>query len=161
MPLEEQEVTAAQGLQRVRRERFASRAADRIRTTEKCLFSLLPHEELSRLAGDWYEACTQAMLRGNYAPIDFWVRSQAQRAGDHGFAAEDLFQLCSVCRDAAIEQESWNEDILSSVDEFIQEVIQSVRAKIAWKHQDTLDTAIDGASAADELLPEAVPQPKG
>jgi hypothetical protein len=149
MPFEEQELTAAQSLQGVRRERFAFQAAERIRSAEKCLFSLLPHDELSRMAGDWFDACAQAMLRGNYASIDFWVRTQAERAASQGFAPADLLQMMAICRQAAIDLESWNEDILSSVDEVIEEVFASIHGKIAWKAPEGHAFAI----AASEIEP--------
>src|SRR6202035_2937246 len=106
MPFHEEETTGAQVLQRKRCARFATEAAERIRSDEKCLFSLLPHQELSRLAGDWYDACAQAMLRGNYAPIDQWIRSQSRLATEQGFASEDILQLLFICRRSAIETES-------------------------------------------------------
>jgi PilZ domain len=139
MPFEDEEATGAQLLQRERGDKFAPQAADRIRAAEKCLFSLLPHEELSRLAGEWYEACSQAMLRGNYAPIDIWVRTQSTLAASEGFAPEDLLQLLQICRQSAIEVEYWNEDIFSAVDEVIQDVFGSIRSKLPWNIPDDAD----------------------
>ena len=143
MPFEEEEATGAQLLQRERGGKFAPQAADRIRAAEKCLFSLLPHEELSRLAGEWYEACAQAMLRGNYAPIDTWVRTQSTLAASEGFAPEDLLQLLRICRQSAIDVESWNEDIFSSVDEVIQDVFGSIRSKLPWNIPDDQNYQLD------------------
>ena len=88
-----------------RHAQFALQAADRIRCTESCSFSLLPQDELVRQAADWYQACAEGMLRGNYALIDLWVREQAARAAQEGFALEDLFELLRACRKCAIEVE--------------------------------------------------------
>ena len=67
------------------RERYAAVAAEDLRAASECQFSLLPYEELARLAGLWYDACAEATLRGNYAPVDGWVRNQARAAADHAF----------------------------------------------------------------------------
>ena len=139
MPFEDEEATGAQLLQRERGGKFAPQAADRIRAAERCLFSLLPHEELSRLAGEWYDACAQAMLRGNYAPIDTWVRTQSTLAASQGFAPQDLLQLLRICRQSAIEVESWNEDIFSAVAEVIQDVFGSIRSTLPWNIPDDMD----------------------
>ena len=143
MPFEEEETTGAQLLQRERCDRFATGAAERIRLDEKCLFSLLPHEELSRLAGEWYEACAQAMLRGNYAPIDTWVRSQSNLAAAQGFAPDDLIQLLLSCRRYATEIEGWSEDVFSTVDEVIQEVFVAIRADLPWTTVDSSNYPAD------------------
>jgi hypothetical protein len=132
MPFQEEEATGAQLLQRERCARFATEAGERIRSDEKCLFSMLPHQELSRLAGDWYEACSQAMMRGNYAPIDRWIRAQSRLATAQGFASEDIIQLLLICRRSAIETESWNEDIFFAVDEVMQEVFGSIHPNTPW-----------------------------
>jgi hypothetical protein len=162
MPFEEQEATGAQVLQRERGERFAPQAADRIRAAEKCLFSLLPHEELSRMAGEWYDACSQAMLRGNYSPIDTWVRTQSTLAATQGFAPADLLQLLGICRQSAIEVEYWNEDIFSAVDDVTQEVFRSIRSKLPWSTPDDMDYHLDapvvveqGALIAEEVKDES------
>jgi PilZ domain len=131
MPSEEIEVTEAQALQQQRSASFGARTAERIRGTENCLFSLLPHEELSRRAAGWYEACAQGMLRGNYAPISEWIRAQLPLAKGEGFVREDILQLLQICRRSAIELEGWNEDILSSLDEVIDEIVGGSGTKIA------------------------------
>lgn len=157
MPFQEQEVTDAQLLQKERGKQFANQAADRIRVTENCLFSLLPHAELSRLAEEWYEACAQAMLRGNYAPIDLWIRSQSCLAATQGFTPEDLLELLHACRRSAIKIESWNEDILSTVDEVMEEVFCSVHTNIPWKIASVPEASMAGISEAeaDAPVPEA------
>jgi len=131
MLFEEIEVTEAQALQQQRSASFGARTAERIRAAEDCLFSLLPHEELSRRAAGWYEACTQGMLRGNYAPISEWIKAQLQSAKSEHFVREDLLQLLQICRRSAIELEGWNEDILSSLDEVIDEIVGNSGTKIA------------------------------
>jgi hypothetical protein len=148
MLFEKEEATGAQQLQRERCERFATQAARRIGSAENCLFSLLPHEELSRLAGEWYEACAQAMLRGNYAPIDKWVRSQSNLAAAQGFAPEDLLQLLLICRRSAIEMEGWNEDIFSTVDEVIHEAFGAIHANMPWNIPDPLDSLVIASNEA-------------
>jgi hypothetical protein len=131
MPFEEIEVTEAQALQQQRSASFGARTAERIRATESCLFSLLPHDELSRRAARWYEACAQGMLRGNYAPISEWIRAQLRSARGEGFVREDILQLLQICRRSAIELEGWNEDILSSLDEVIDEIVGNSGTKTA------------------------------
>jgi len=153
MPFEEQEATGAQVLQRERGEKFAPQAADRIRAAERCLFSLLPHEELSRMAGEWYDACSQAMLRGNYSPIDTWVRTQSTLAATQGFAPADLLQLLGICRKSAIEVECWNEDIFSAVDDVMQEVFRSIRSKLPWNALDDMDYHLDAPVVVEQGAP--------
>ena len=153
MPFEEDEATGAQLLQRERGGKFAPQAADRIRNAEKCLFSLLPHEELSRMAGEWYESCSQAMLRGNYAPIDIWVRTQSTLAASEGFAPEDLLQLLRICRQSAIDVEYWNEDIFSAVDEVIQDVFGSIRSKLPWNIPDDTDYHLEAPVVVEQSSP--------
>jgi PilZ domain len=131
VPFEEIEVTEAQLLQQQRCESFGARTAEMIRAAENCLFSLLPYEELSRLAASWYEACAQGMLRGNYAAIDEWIRSQSHLAKGEGFAPQDLLQLLLICRNSAVEVEGWNEEVLSSIDEVINDILGSTRAEFA------------------------------
>jgi hypothetical protein len=132
MPFEEIEVTEAQLLERQRCESFGARTAETIRAAENCLFSLLPYEELSRRAAGWYEACVQGMLRGNYAPIDEWIRSQSHLAHAEGFAPQDLLQLLLICRHSAIEVEGWNEEVLSAIDEVINDVLGPTYTEFAW-----------------------------
>jgi hypothetical protein len=123
MLFEESELTGSQLLQEKRCQSFASMAANRIQAVENCLFSFLPREELARLAAGWYEACSQAMLRGNFAAIEQWVRCQSMRAAKEGFALEDVVELLRICRISAFETEQWNEDIFSQVEEVIKEVL--------------------------------------
>src|SRR5689334_12219297 len=121
MLFQDEEVSDAKQLQRERGKRFGMQAADRIRAAENCRFSLVPHEELSRLCGEWYEACAEAMLRGNYSPIDLWIRTQSRVAAGQGFAPEEVLELLLICRRCAIETEGWTEDVLSGLDEVMRE----------------------------------------
>jgi hypothetical protein len=157
MPFQEQEeeTTGAQLLQRERCTRFATVAAERVRSDEKCLFSMLPHQELSRLAGDWYEACSQAMLRGNYEPIDRWIRAQSRLAVAQGFASEDIIQLLLNCRRTAIETESWNEDIFSAVDEVMKEVFGSIYPNGLWNTGVALRNDNSATNEIDTSVPSA------
>jgi hypothetical protein len=150
MPFNEEEVLGTQVLQQERRDKFASQTADRIRSSGRCLFSLLPHEELARLTGDWYEACSQGMLRGNFAPIETWVREQSHRAANQGFAPADLLGLLQICRQSVMALDGWNEDALAIVDEVIQEVFDRIRPNLVW---DSLDDPEDGT--ASETLGES------
>ena len=154
VPSQVEEVTDAQLLQKVRGKKFAYQAAERIRETENCLFSLLPHAELSRLAEEWYEACAQAMLRGNYAPIDMWIRSQSRLAATQGFAPEDLLELLHACRRSAIEIESWSEDIISVVDEVMEEVLLTpMLGNIPGKIAVDPETTTDATGEVDVSVP--------
>ena len=125
MLFEESEITGSQLLQEKRCQSFASMTANRIQAVEGCLFSFLPREELARLAAGWYEACSQAMLRGNFAAIEQWVRCQSTRASAEGFALKDVVELLRICRRSAIETEQWNEDIFPQVEEVVEEVLNA------------------------------------
>jgi hypothetical protein len=125
--------------QRERGEKFAARTAEVIGAAGQCLFSLLPYEERCRQAASWYEACAQATLRGNYAPLDEWIRSQACKAAEEHFALEDLLELLRICRRSAIEVERWNEDIFSAVDDVINEGLLAIRAQVPWNISEDLN----------------------
>jgi len=125
-----EEVSGAKVRERERQERFAPKAAERIRAAENCLFSVLPFKELARMAGEWYGACSEAMLRGNYSLIDTWVRQQLERAVNHGFAPEDLLKLLLICRHTAMEVDSWDKDIFCVVDEAIYEMLVLLNVKV-------------------------------
>ncbi|HEV2520903.1 MAG TPA: PilZ domain-containing protein [Candidatus Acidoferrales bacterium] len=153
MPIEGYEVPGAQLLQQQRCQSFASLTADRIRTDEKCLFSLLPSDELARLAAGWYEACSQAMLRGNFAPIDKWIRSQSATAAAEGFTLEDVLELLRICRDSAFETERWSQNVFSKVEEVINEAVRSTCGWPALSEEDWVALAPDGS----ELNPFSVP----
>jgi hypothetical protein len=148
---QQEEATDAQLLQKERTKNFAIKAAERIQSAENCLFSLLPLEELARMANDWYEACAQATLRGNFAPIDIWIRSQSRLAATQGFSPEDLLQLLQLCRRSAIETECWNEDMFSSVDEVMEEVFGSIYQNIPGKIAGAPEPGTVGMSNADGM----------
>jgi hypothetical protein len=133
MLLQKPEVTKAKARQqRQRCERFAAGTADAIGTAGQCLFSLLPYQERVRQAASWYDACAQAMLRCNFAPLDEWIRRQACMAAEENFQMEDLLQLLRICRRSAIEIDGWDEDVFSAVDEVINEGLLAIRAKVSW-----------------------------
>lgn len=140
MRFEETEVTAAQLQQQQRCKSFAAVTADRIRAEEHCLFSLLPSDELARLAAGWYEACSQAMLRGNYAQIDKWIRSQSATAAAEGFSQDDVLHLLRICRNSAFEIERWNKDVFSEVEDVIKEAVWDTSG---WHAPSELDAEIE------------------
>ena len=158
MPFDEEVVTISDTHQRERCTAFAETAAARIRADGRCLFSLLPFEELSRLTAEWYQGCAQGMLRGNYAPIDSWVRQQTALAAAQGFAQCDLIQLLEICRITAIETEKWTEDSFSAVDEVIQEVFLSARTALTWAEAgdaDPEENVSDGQADDSSSNPES------
>ena len=140
MRLQESQVTKAQAhQQRQRCERFAASAADAIGAAEQCLFSLLPYQERRRQAASWYEACAQAMLRGNFAPLDEWIRRQSVLAAEEHFEFQDLARLLRICRRSAIEVDGWDEDVFSALDEVINEGLGAIRGNVSWNIPDHLD----------------------
>jgi hypothetical protein len=111
---------------------FAMEAATRIRSMENCLYSLIPQDDLVRQAKEWYQACTEAALRGDFHLIGQWVRSQAAKAAEEGFALDDLLGVLRVCRQCVIDVERWNEDSLTPIDDLINETLSSLRGAVAW-----------------------------
>jgi PilZ domain-containing protein len=140
MQIQKTEVTKEQVRhQRQRCERFATGTADAIGAAGHCLFSLLPYEERVRQAAGWYDACAQAMLRGNYAPLDEWIRRQACGTAAEGFELEDLLKLLRICRRSAVEIDGWDEDVFSAVDDVINEGLLAIRPKVPWNISDGLN----------------------
>jgi hypothetical protein len=140
MLLQKTEVTKSQARQqRQRCERFAAGTADAIGGAGQCLFSLLPYQERVRQAASWYDACAQAMLRCNFAPLDEWIRQQACLAADEHFELEDLLQLLRICRRSALVIDGWDEDVFSAVDEVINEGLLAIRANVSWNIPDRLN----------------------
>ena len=125
-------VTDAESRHRQRREAFASVTGTRLRAVTDCQFALLPYEELARVAANWYEACAQAMVRGNYGPMDELVRQQARVAADQGFALDDVLQLLRHCRRAAIEVERWSEEEFADVDALIDQALRCLAGQVPW-----------------------------
>ncbi len=118
---------------------FGAAAAAQIRSAGNCRFSLLPQEELARLASSWYDASAKAMLHGNYSPIIAWTQRQAQLASEQGFSLHDVVELLRICRRGAIEREKWKEEIFCEVDEAINEALVSVSREVAWTTPPDLD----------------------
>lgn len=145
---EEQETTKAQARQTERRDRYAAAAGERLRGAAECQFSLLPYDELVRVAGTWYEACAEAMLRGNYASIDQLIREQTRVAAEEGFELDDLMQLLRLCRQVAIEKDGWAEDQFSDVDAVIDDALGALRGRVAWDIPEGLNY-LTGLSKAD------------
>ncbi len=140
MLLQKTEVTKTQARQqRQRCERFATETAEAIGAAGQCLFSLLPYQERVRRAASWYEACAEAMLRCNFAPLDEWIREQACKAAEEHFELDDLLRLLRICRKSALEIDGWNEDVFSTVDDVINEGLLSIRTKVSWNIPDHLN----------------------
>src|SRR5579863_6885380 len=154
MLLQKPELTKAQTRQqRQRRERFAAGTADAIGAAGQCLFSLLPYQERVRQAASWYDACAQAMLRGNFAPLDAWIRRQACLTAEENFEMEDLMQLLRICRRSAVEIDGWDEDVFSAVDDVINEGLLAIRPKVPWNISDGLNY-LKEAESIPALKPE-------
>lgn len=133
MPLQKTEVTKEQLRQhRQKCEQFSAGTAEAIGAAGECLYSLMPYEERLRQAASWYDACSQAMLRGNYAPLDEWIRGQACLASEQHFELEDLLQLLRICRRSAIDVVRWDEEVFSSLDDVINEGLHAIRANVQW-----------------------------
>jgi len=146
--LPEAETTKAQARQDERRQRYAAVAGEQLRAAADCQFSLLPYEELVRVASTWYAASAEAMLRGNFASIDDLIRAQARVAAEQGFELEDLLELLRVCRRVAIEKEGWNEDQFSELDAVIDDALAALRSQVAWDIPAGLNY-VTGETAAD------------
>jgi hypothetical protein len=137
-----------------RRERYATAAAEQIRDAKECQFSFLPFDELARVASFWYEAAADGMLRGNYAGVDRWIRSQARTAAEQGFELPALLQLLRICRQVAIEKEGWQSEQFAEVDAVINECLAALRsAGVSWQIPDGLDY-ITGKGRAPEAKVE-------
>jgi hypothetical protein len=152
MPIEEIEATGAQLVQQERCKNFAALTAERIRAARNCQFSLLPREELARLVANWYESYALAMMRGNFAAIDQWIRFQSERAASEGFAREDVVELLRLCRSSAIETEKWDPDIVAEVDEVVDEALGGTNKWTSAKQREP----VEEAQADSE---ESVPRP--
>jgi hypothetical protein len=159
---QDEEPTKAQLKQAERRERYASLAAERLRAARGSQYSLMPFDELARLATNWYDACTDAMLRGNYGPVEDLVRAQGQQAAEQGFTLDDVFILLRQCRQVAIEKDGWHEDEFGEVDAAINQALDGLRHQVKWDISVGLDylgreaqrpaeaVAARGGSAAEE-----------
>lgn len=161
MLLQKPEVTKAQSRQQQHRcKRFAAGTADAIGAAGQCLFSLLPYQERVRLAASWYEACAQAMLRGNFAPLDDWIQRQACLAAEENYEMEDLLQLLRICRRSAIEIDSWDENVFSAVDDVINEGLLAIRAEVSWNIPDRLNYLKEAPRVPANRTEPDVPDPR-
>ena len=79
------------------------------------------------------------MVKGNYALIDQWVCKQGSVAAERGFKLGDLLELLRICRNSAIELERWDPDVLSPVNEVINETLGRGAANPLWKIPADLD----------------------
>jgi hypothetical protein len=159
MLLEEDRHTEAALLQKRRCKIFGSVAAKRIRAARDCQFSLLPQEELARLAVGWYEAAAQATLHGNFSPISEWMQRQAQTSAEQNFELADVLELLRICRTVALQEEKWDADLFLIVDEVINETLQAIRSKMPWEIPRKLDyvTGSSAASPVAQPVANAVP----
>jgi hypothetical protein len=133
MLLEEDRRTEARDAQKRRSRMFGAMVARRIRRSGNCQFALLPEEELSRLVTGWYAAAAEATLNSNFSPITEWMQRQAKTAAQQNFTFADMLELLRLCRTSAIQQEKWTEDVLSGVDEVINETFQLIRSDVLWE----------------------------
>ncbi|HSC77377.1 MAG TPA: PilZ domain-containing protein [Candidatus Acidoferrales bacterium] len=140
-----------------RRERYSAAAAEQLREAKDCQFSFLPFEELAHLAGFWYEACAEAMVRGNYSALDRWIRTQAQMASEQGFELVSLLELLRVCRRVAIEKEGWNSEQFHEVDTVINECLAALSSQVSWKIPEGLDY-ITGKGRVEEVKADEGPK---
>jgi len=152
------ELTAAELSHKQRCESFAAVTADRIRAEEQCLFSLLPSDELARLAGGWYEACSQAMVRANYGPIDKWIRSQSATAAAEGFSQDDVLYLLRICRNSVFENEGWSKEVFSRIEDVIKEAVWDTSG---WRAPNDLDYEIQFPDPPEAASPHSEPEPLG
>lgn len=148
MRLRQEGNTQAQERQDERRQRYAAAAGERLRAASDCQFSLLPYEELVRTAAGWYDACAEGMVRGNYAPLEDWVRDHARVAADQGFELNDLLELLRLLRQVAIEKEGWNEDAFADTDAIVDEALAALRGQVAWEIPEGLNY-LTGKTKAD------------
>ena len=125
--------------QRLRLANFANYTAASVRGSQNCEFSRLDDQELLTCVTTWYESCAQAMVRGNYSLIDQWVCMQGSIAAEHGFKLDDLLELLRICRNSAIELERWDPEVLSPVNEVINETLGRGAANPLWKVPADLD----------------------
>ena len=104
------------------------------------------------MVAGWYEACSQAMLRGNFAAIDQWVRNQSLMAVTQGFSPEDVLELLQICRSSAIETERWDRDIFFPVDEVVAEALHAMNDRPAGCEENGVATGLGDFGA--DLQPD-------
>jgi hypothetical protein len=126
---------------------FADYTSEKIRGARNCAFSQLEHEELVQCLGLWYEACAQAMFQGNSSLIDQWVRRLGIVAANRGHNLEDFLELLRLCRSFAIE------DLVSPVDDVINEALRSGLGDTSWMIPADLDYVGDHVGTETANLP--------
>ena len=146
--VEEGEKVETEVQQEERRNRFIEVAAERLQHEINCRFSQLPADQRARLAGSWYDASSKTMLRGNFHFIHDWTREHVKFAAQKDYSLEDFLQLLRLCRRIALEEEGWQEDSISHVDDAIGEVFTELRGNIPWEIPEGLDY-VTGTSAAE------------
>lgn len=131
-----------------RRQRYASSVARRLRATSDCRFSLLPAPELARIAGKWYDAALAVMNQCDPYSIDRLVHEYGCLAAEEGLTLADLLQLLRLCRQVAIEEDGWREEVFDNMDVLIDEALSRLRHKVAWQIPEGLNY-LTGKSCAD------------
>lgn len=112
--------------------RYTTAASKELRGASDCQFSLLPIQELARTAGVWFDACSEAMMRGNYGELDALIREEARVAAEQGFKLTDIVQLLRILRQVAIDEEGWREDLFAELDIVIDESLTELRGSVPW-----------------------------
>ena len=131
-----------------RRQRYASAVARRLRATSDCRFSLLPAPELARIAGKWYDAALVVMNQCDPYSIDSLVHEYGCLASEEGLTLADLLQLLRLCRQVAIEEDGWREEVFDNMDALIDEALSRLRHKVDWQIPEGLNY-LTGKSCAD------------
>ncbi len=142
------------------RDRYAAVAGEKLREATDCRFSFLPYAALVQTSASWYAAAAVAMLRGNYGPVEDWVRDQARIAADQGYELNDLLQLMRLCRQIAIEKEGWVEDQMEAVDEVIDEALAAMSGEVIWIIPEGLQY-VTGMGTADREAAKVAAAPAG
>jgi hypothetical protein len=159
MLLEEDRRTEAGDAHKRRSRLFGAIVGKKARSSRDCQFSLLPEEELSRLATGWYAAAAEATLNSNFSPLAEWIRRQTKTSAQQNFQLGDVLELLRLFRTAAIQQEKWAEDTFSVLDEVINETLQSLRSEVPWEIPTRLNylsnethSAIGGPGSASPVV---------
>lgn len=134
--------------------RYSAEAARQLSLDEECRFSLLPHKGRVLVASAWFEACSEAMLRGNYGPTEQWLRATASIASSQGYELDDLLRLMRICRRVAIEEAGWVEDQMEALDEVIDETLQLINPDVKWDIPEGLQYLNEGGPVEVAAEPE-------
>ena len=139
--------------------RYSVEAGRQLREEEDCRYSFLPYQALVLISSAWFEACEEGMLRGNYGPIEDWLRATASIAASQGYELEDMLRMMRICRRVAIEKEGWVPAQLEALDEVIDETLQLINSEVSWDIPEGLKYLQVGKP--DEEVEEIVePEPK-